>query len=81
MLISVLMNQTGSRDEFDGLWAFYKSFVNGDHGMMKWQILKDSNGALSSIDPNSATDGDMDVAYALFKAGKLTCGMSEVSAQ
>ncbi len=73
MLISVLKNQNDdSKNDFDGLWAFYKSFVNENHGMMKWQILKNSNGALSPRDPNSATDGDMDVAYALFKAGELT---------
>ncbi len=69
MLISVLGNEQA---DFDGLWAFYKSFINHQNGLMPWQILKNgSSGALSARDPNSATDGDMDVAYALFKAGQL----------
>ena len=62
MLISVLR---GEQPEFDGLLRFYQSFINPDHGMMMWQILD----KLTPSDRNSATDGDMDVAYALFKAG------------
>ena len=75
MLISVLISKPEAKQDFEELWAFYKSFVNDDHGMMQWQILKNSNGTLSRKDPNSATDGDMDVAYALFKAGWLSCGI------
>ena len=71
MLISVLRKEKG---DFDGLLAFYKEFINPTYGLMKWQVRSD-NGKLWTSDDNSATDGDMDAAYALFKAGVcLTSG-------
>ncbi|EIE21763.1 Six-hairpin glycosidase [Coccomyxa subellipsoidea C-169] len=71
MLISVLR---GEKPEFDGLLKFYQSFINPEHGMMKWQIL--DNFTAPDGNRNSATDGDMDVAYALFKAEKKWGGGS-----
>lgn len=65
MLISVLRKE---KADFDGLLAFYKSFINPKFGLMKWQV-RSENGSLVASDDNSATDGDMDAAYALFKAG------------
>ena len=65
MLISVLRKE---KDDFDGLLAFYKEFINPTFGLMKWQV-RSANGNLWTSDENSATDGDLDAAYALFKAG------------
>ena len=66
MLISVLM---GEQEDFSGLLCFYRNFVNLQFGLMKWQVLDNGNGHLEPSSIHSATDGDMDVAYALFKAG------------
>ncbi len=64
MLISLYQNQQA---DFDGLLQFYNKFTNQDHGMMRWQIW--DNYEFTKDNSNSATDGDMDAAYALFKAG------------
>ena len=42
MLISVLRKE---KDDFDGLLAFYKEFINPTNGLMKWQVRSD-NGKL-----------------------------------
>ena len=65
MLISVLRKEEA---DFKGLLLFYKDFINSQYGLMQWQVLS-VNGTLVPRDGNSATDGDMDVAYALLKAG------------
>jgi endo-1,4-beta-D-glucanase Y len=51
------------RDLFDGLWGFYQSHLN-ENGLMYYQI--DSSGRPTSR--ASATDGDLDVAFALLVA-------------
>ncbi|CAL5226006.1 g8809 [Coccomyxa viridis] len=71
MLISVLM---GEQEDFSGLLDFYRNFVNPQFGLMKWQVLDNGNGHLEPSSIHSATDGDMDVAYALFKAEKTWPG-------
>jgi endo-1,4-beta-D-glucanase Y len=55
---------------FDGMYAFFKAHPsNGNPKMMNWQqAIK--NGKVVSVGGSSATDGDLDIAYALLLADK-----------
>lgn len=54
----------GDKDEFDGLFKFYKSKRTANaNNMMAWNVSCDGIN-----DPGSATDGDIDVAFALIVA-------------
>jgi endo-1,4-beta-D-glucanase Y len=54
----------GEKDLFDGLFEFYKSKrTELAHNLMGWRVTCDD-----ILDPGSATDGDLDVAYALIVA-------------
>ncbi len=54
----------GEKERFDRLFDFYKSKrTNKAHNLMAWRVTCDS-----VIDPGSATDGDLDVAFALIVA-------------
>ena len=68
MLIAVLH---GNQTDFDGLLSFFLSFRNG-HGLMKWQVRQNGSGTLYvDEDANDcATDGDIDIATALFLASR-----------
>ena len=71
MLVSVLM---GKEDDFKSILAFYEHFTNKNSGLMSWSISE--TGFFQTIeigDPNSATDGDLDAAYALLLAGESIC--------
>ncbi len=59
MIIAAYM---GDKTTFDGLYKFYKSKLQG-HGMMAW---KTTCGGIS--DGGSASDGDLDVAFAMVVA-------------
>lgn len=72
MLITVLMAgyDDNAKKYFDGLYQFYKAHpsVNNSY-LMAWQQVK---GLIDNPDggSDSATDGDMDIAYALLLADK-----------
>jgi endoglucanase len=67
----------GEKDKFDGLYAFYKKFCNSTaKGMMAWQTT-----CSSAKDQGSATDGDIDVAFALLVAGWQWGGTYESEAK
>lgn len=52
------------KEIFDGMYEFYKAKTTENaKGMMAWNVCCDS-----IYDPGSATDGDIDVAYALIVA-------------
>lgn len=54
----------GDKDEFDGLYHFYKSKrTSNAKNMMAWNVSCDEIN-----DPGSATDGDIDVAFSLIVA-------------
>lgn len=59
---------------FDGLYKFYKAHPSSNNPMlMSWQQVMDSEGNVTDITDNgkdSATDGDMDIAYSLLLADK-----------
>ncbi|HEX3018735.1 MAG TPA: glycosyl hydrolase family 8 [Chitinispirillaceae bacterium] len=59
MIIAAYM---GDKTTFDGLYKFYKSKIQG-HGMMGWKV---TCGGVS--DGGSASDGDLDVAFAMVVA-------------
>jgi endo-1,4-beta-D-glucanase Y len=51
------------RPTFDGLWRYTKRHLN-PRGMMSWEVMPDGR----VPDPNAATDGDQDIAFALVAA-------------
>ena len=62
-----------ARADFEGLLAFYNAFPN-EHGLMCWNIARLGRDMEVHLDPakgarGSATDGDLDAAYALLLAG------------
>ncbi|NRB37120.1 MAG: hypothetical protein HRU20_01480 [Pseudomonadales bacterium] len=70
MLLSVLMagHDPEARNNFDGLFEFFdghRSSINNE--LMGWFIDNQENGSGTH---DSATDGDMDIAYALLLADK-----------
>ena len=75
MLIAALMAGSGvyadslGKTLFDGLYRFYnahRSSICDD--LMSWEVLSDGKGGESSKAADAATDGDMDIAYALLLA-------------
>ncbi|MBS1531429.1 MAG: beta-glucanase [Bacteroidetes bacterium] len=68
MIITALMAgaDPNARHIYDGLFSFYKDHRNNHKYLMAW--AQDKN--CKSLDPSSATDGDMDIAYSLLLADK-----------
>lgn len=68
MLIAVLH---GNQADFDGLLSFFQAYRN-NHGLMKWQVRMDSRQQLYVAEDaeDCATDGDIDIATALFLAAR-----------
>jgi endo-1,4-beta-D-glucanase Y len=61
---TILTAYFGDKNEFDGLYSFYKiKRTENANNMMAWNVS--CNGI---NDPGSATDGDIDVAFALIVA-------------
>jgi len=56
-------NTTSYQDNFDRLWTYYQSFLNGNK-LMNWKI----NGFNGVAEMNAATDAELDVALALVMA-------------
>lgn len=71
MLISVMLSEIApeqTRKDFDGLNRFRKSFAsNVDDRLMAWRIDDQSTEKVATA---CATDGDMDIAYALLLAAE-----------
>jgi endoglucanase len=59
-----------ARDYFDGLFRFYKAHPSSNNPLlMAWKQVKDASGNIvDSEGSDSATDGDMDIAFALLLA-------------
>ena len=56
----------GEKEYFDGLFEFYKTKrTDYAYGLMGWEVSCDG-----IVDPGSATDGDLDVTFALIVAYK-----------
>ncbi|MFC9778911.1 glycosyl hydrolase family 8 [Paenibacillus chitinolyticus] len=74
MLITAYMagHDADAQTYFDGLYRFYKAHPSSiDPALMAWQQAKDSSGNIvDTSGSDAATDGDMDIAYALLLADK-----------
>ena len=68
MIITALMAgaDPSAKNIYDGLFHFYKDHRNNHKYLMAWAQDK----YCKNIDPSSATDGDMDIAYSLLLADK-----------
>lgn len=73
MLITALAGDLGyaKESDFKALVSYYEAFkIADDNYLMEWkQTTKEKK--WQSEDHNSATDGDLDIAYALFRASKV----------
>lgn len=73
MLITILAAQKGyiKEAQFMRLFHYYRSFrISEENTLMKWKQEKTDKG-WKSVDDNNATDGDLDIAYALIQAEKI----------
>lgn len=76
MLATALMagHDPNAKTYFDGLYRFYKDHPSSIHGaLMAWQQVITSGGDIITNPDggdDSATDGDLDIAYALLLADK-----------
>lgn len=80
MKVMVLMagQEENSKEIFDGMYRVYRNWPCKDHrDLMSWALPKD--GDFSADKLASATDGDMDIAYALLLANDQWGGGPEGS--
>lgn len=64
---------------FDGMFDFFKAHPsNGNSRLMNWQ-QSIKNGKVVSVGGSCATDGDMDIAYALLLADKQWGSMGRIN--
>ncbi|MGE6612898.1 glycosyl hydrolase family 8 [Peribacillus sp. NPDC076916] len=73
MMITAIMAGSQDKQYFDGLYRFYKAHgSDNDPSLMAWQQVKDKSGKIINTpgDADSATDGDMDIAYSLLLADR-----------
>lgn len=73
MMIMAIMagEDQKAKHYFDGLYRFYKAHGSvNDASLMAWQQVENKSGQIINTpgDADSATDGDMDIAYALLLA-------------
>lgn len=68
MMIMVYMSSTQAdhQSEFDKLWAYWKKYAGGSAAGMNWHVNNKSGNA----DNGSASDADIDAAFALIMASK-----------
>ncbi len=75
MITTALMGGTGpladpeAQKIFDGMFQFFLDHPSDlTNNLMSWEVLTDNNGGESTKLTENATDGDMDIAYALLLA-------------
>lgn len=74
MLITASMAEYDiyAKDIFDGMYAYYKSHPSEiGPNLMAWQQTDNGSAIVNSLGADSATDGDMDIAYALLIADSV----------
>ncbi|MGG3495992.1 glycosyl hydrolase family 8 [Peribacillus simplex] len=82
MMITAIMAGSKDRQYFDGLYRFYKAHKSdNDSSLMAWQQVKDKSGKIINTpgDADSATDGDMDIAYSLLLADRQWGSEGEIN--
>ena len=74
MLIAASMYRYDSeaKDIFDGLYRYYKAHPSSiGPNLMSWQQSDNGSALIDSEGSDSATDGDLDIAYALLMADEV----------
>lgn len=74
MLIAASMADYDSeaKEIFDGMYRYYKAHPSGiGPHLMAWQQTDNGTAIVNSSGADSATDGDMDIAYALLMADSI----------
>lgn len=74
MLIATSMAKYDSeaKEIFDGMYHYYKAHPSGiGPNLMAWQQTDNGTAIVNSSGADSATDGDMDIAYALLMADSI----------
>ena len=74
MLITASMAEydENAKEIFDGMYAYYKAHPSEiGTNLMAWQQIDNGSAIVNSSGADSATDGDMDIAYALLMADKI----------
>ena len=75
MLIAASMAEHDSqaKDIFDGMYRYYKAHPSSiGPNLMAWQQTDNGSAIQNSAGADSATDGDLDIAYALLTAPSTT---------
>jgi len=82
MLIAALMSDYDdeAKDIFDGMYHYYLAHPSsiGPH-LMAWQQSDNGKALVDSNGADSATDGDLDIAYALLLADKIWGSDGEIN--
>ncbi len=82
MLIAALMSEydSGAKDIFDGMYRYYLAHLSsiGPH-LMAWQQSDNGSALIDSNGADSATDGDLDIAYALVLADMIWGSNGEIN--
>ncbi len=82
MLITASMApyDSNAQEIFDGMFRYYKSFPSsiGSH-LMAWQQSDTGSALINADGADSATDGDMDIAYSLLMADTLWGSDGEIN--
>ena len=82
MLIAALMSDydNEAKDIFDGMYHYYLAHPSsiGPH-LMAWQQSDNGKALVDSNGADSATDGDLDIAYALLLADKIWGSSGEIN--
>lgn len=84
MILTALMAgyDKDAKKYFDGLYRFYKAHPSSNNPfLMSWQQVIDTSGNIidtTDDGKDSATDGDMDIAYALLLANKQWGSKGEI---
>lgn len=74
MLITASMAEydNQAKEIFDGMYAYYKAHLSEiAPNLMAWQQVDNGTAIVNSSGADSATDGDMDIAYALLMADSV----------
>lgn len=82
MLIAVSMAEydTDAKEIFDGMYRYYRSHLSEiGPNLMAWQQSDNGNAIVNSNGADSATDGDLDIAYALLMADSVWGSDGEIN--
>lgn len=74
MLITASMSDhdENAHQVFDGMYRFYKEHTSGiSENLMAWQQSDNGKALINSNGDDSASDGDIDIAYSLLMADKI----------